>query len=370
MIGQKLVLSNIQKRYGAAWAVRQTDLCIEAGEFVSIVGPSGSGKTSLLTMVAGFEMPTAGTIRIGETDVTHLPPNHRNIGMVFQKYALFPHMTVTQNIAFPLRMRRSCSKAEIPARVARMLDLVQLSGYGNRYPHELSGGQQQRVAVARALVFDPPVLLMDEPLGALDKKLREAMQLEIKRIQERLGATVLYVTHDQDEALSMSDRVAVMFEGRLQQLATPSELYQRPQNSFIADFIGRMNFIKGPLVARKGDQVLIGLSDSIVLHLPRPVKADPVQCGECVTVAVRPERISLAKQGQGGSQALVGTVETSVFVGAFHIFLVKLAERPDLVIQAQAPAGDSVPFERGEVVDLVFDQQPALIFTEAEQQAA
>ncbi len=372
MIGQRLILSNIAKRYGEAWAVREADLEIEPGEFVSIVGPSGSGKTSLLTMVAGFETPTAGIIRIGEKNVTALPPNRREIGMVFQKYALFPHMTVRQNVAFPLRMRRVGPKSASRTRVDEMLELVRLSGYAHRYPHELSGGQQQRVAVARALVFDPPLILMDEPLGALDKKLREAMQFEIKRIQERLGATVLYVTHDQDEALTMSDRVAVMLDGRLQQLGTPVELYRRPQSSFVADFIGRMNFIEGSLAGSQSDNVLVRISDSIVLPAPWTAREDAAipHNGTSVQLAIRPERVSLARRGCGGSHALAGTVETAVFIGPFHLFLVRLDARPDIVFQAQIPAGDAPSFERHDAVDLLLDHEGILIFPAEEKQAA
>lgn len=372
MIGQKLILSGIQKRYASIWAVRETDLEIEAGEFVSIVGPSGSGKTSLLTMVAGFETPTAGRILIGGKDVTPLPPNRRDIGMVFQKYALFPHITVGQNIAFPLRMRRRGSKADIQARVEEMLDLVQLSPYADRYPHELSGGQQQRVAVARALVCDPPVILMDEPLGALDKKLREVMQLEIKRIQERLGATVVYVTHDQDEALTMSDRVAVMVGGRLEQLGTPIELYRQPQTPFVADFIGKMNFIEGDLLGNQGGNLLIRLSDSIVLPISQAANKGTAvqQSSNGIQIAVRPERIALARRGHGGAHALAGMVDASVFVGSFHIFLVRLEERPDIIIQAQLPAGDSPSFQRGEGVDLILDREAVLVFPASEKQAA
>ncbi len=221
MIGQYLSLVGLEKHFGSVRAVTSLSLEISAGEFVSLVGPSGSGKTTALNMIAGFEGPSAGKIVIGGRDVTHVAPNRRGIGMVFQKYALFPHLTVHQNIAFPLRMRGRSNKTRIATRVEEMLELVQLSSYGERYPQQLSGGQQQRVALARALAFEPPVLLMDEPLGALDKKLREAMQFEIKRLQERLGATVVYVTHDQDEALTMSDRVAVMAGGELMQFGPP-----------------------------------------------------------------------------------------------------------------------------------------------------
>jgi mannopine transport system ATP-binding protein len=242
--GEAISLRGLHKAYCALPVVRDVSFEIAAGEFVSLLGPSGSGKTTILMMIAGFETPNDGQIVIGERDITYLAPNRRNVGMVFQRYALFPHMSVAQNVAFPLKMR-GVAKREIPERVARILDLVQLGAYAQRYPQQLSGGQQQRVAVARALVFEPPVLLMDEPLSALDKKLRESMQFEIKSLQQRLGVTVIYVTHDQEEAMTLSDRVAVIDRGELVQIGAPADLYQRPRTPFVADFIGRMNFLDG-----------------------------------------------------------------------------------------------------------------------------
>ncbi|RVD68567.1 ATP-binding cassette domain-containing protein, partial [Mesorhizobium sp. M4A.F.Ca.ET.029.04.2.1] len=209
MKGEGVTVRRLAKRYGSVTAVEDVSVDVKPGEFLSLLGPSGSGKTTLLMMIAGFELPTAGLIEIGATDITHVAPNKRNVGMVFQKYALFPHMSVSANVAFPLRMRKM-DRAQIKRRVSEALAMVQLDDYGSRMPSQLSGGQQQRVALARALVFEPPVLLMDEPLGALDKKLREQLQIEIKTLQQRLGVTVIYVTHDQEEALTMSDRIAVM----------------------------------------------------------------------------------------------------------------------------------------------------------------
>ena len=228
----------VQKSYdGETLVVKDLNLSIGQGEFVTLLGPSGSGKTTCLMMLAGFETATAGEIYIGERSITRVPPHKRNIGMVFQNYALFPHMTVAENLAYPLKIRK-LAKAEVEARVLRALDMVQLGAFAQRRPGLLSGGQQQRVAVARALVFDPDIVLMDEPLGALDKQLREQMQLEIKHIHEQLGVTVVYVTHDQSEALTMSNRIAVFNDGVIQQLASPTELYERPQNAFVAQFIG------------------------------------------------------------------------------------------------------------------------------------
>ncbi|MBP1884743.1 ABC transporter ATP-binding protein [Sinorhizobium mexicanum] len=371
MIGQSLSLVGLQKRYGATFAVRELSLDIAAGEFVSLLGPSGSGKTTVLTMVAGFDRPNAGMILIGGRDVTRLAPNHRNIGMVFQKYALFPHLTIRQNIAFPLRMRGKLQKSAIARRVDEMLELIQLSGYAERYPNQLSGGQQQRVAVARALAFEPPVLLMDEPLGALDKKLREAMQFEIKRLQERLGATVVYVTHDQDEALTMSDRVAIMSDGHLMQCGTPAELYRQPSSEFVADFIGRMNFIDGDCLDSRGGKTVVRLSEGSVLNLrstnDREREYPP---GTALRVAIRPERIRLAKRGQGGANALPAVVDTSVFVGSTYIVVVRLADRPEAILQVQIAADGFIPFERNDGVDVLLDDEAVHAFPLAERCAA
>ncbi len=358
MIGRRLILSGLQKRYADIWAVKDTNLEIEPGEFVSIVGPSGSGKTSLLTMIAGFEMPSAGTIRIGDKDVTPLPPNRRDIGMVFQKYALFPHLTVGQNIAFPLKMRRALSGAPLKSRVEEILQLVQLSEYRDRYPNQLSGGQQQRVAVARALVFDPPVILMDEPLGALDKKLRETMQFELKRIQRRLGATVVYVTHDQDEALAMSDRVAVMRQGELQQIGTPAELYGKPANAFVADFIGVMNFVPGTYVGTESGKHIVQIAEDFRLKAPTVSDGGAIHLarGASIHLAIRPEHISLTPSGQSCEGAAAGIVEASVFFGSTNILLVRLKRLPNVVLRVQMPAGQATAFEQGSNVDILIDE--------------
>ncbi|ACP22512.1 AttA1-like ABC transporter, ATP binding protein (plasmid) [Sinorhizobium fredii NGR234] len=370
MIGQSLSLAGLQKRYGEAIAVRELSLDIAAGEFVSLLGPSGSGKTTALTMVAGFEAPNAGRIIIGGRDVTFLAPNHRNIGMVFQKYALFPHLTIRQNIAFPLKMRNRMQKAAAARRVDEMLELVQLSDYAERYPNQLSGGQQQRVAVARALAFEPPVLLMDEPLGALDKKLREAMQLEIKRLQERLGATVVYVTHDQDEALTMSDRVAIMSDGGLVQFGTPAELYRQPETEFVADFIGRMNFIDGDFVESTGGQAAVRFSEEIVLLVRANDHERRCAPGEALRMAIRPERVRLARRGTGGADALPGVVDTVLFVGSTYIHLVRLTDRPEAALQVQTAADGFVPFQKNENVDIILDREALHIFPVTERRAA
>ena len=363
MIGRSLTLKGLRKQYRQALAVADVSCQIESGEFLSILGPSGSGKSTLLMMIAGFEAPSAGSIAIGDHDVTSLAPNRRNIGMVFQKYALFPHMTVGQNVGFALRMRR-VAKQETLQRVKRSLQLVQLDDFEQRYPNQLSGGQQQRVALARALVFEPPVLLMDEPLGALDKNLREVMQLEIKTLQKKVGATVVYVTHDQDEALTMSDRIAVMANGKLAQIGTPLELYTRPQSAFVADFIGRMNFVEGEYLGCEDGFAIIGLSDTSTLKasLQSCVAHEPFRQGAPVRVALRPERLKLVRP-EDGESAIPGHVEASIFVGAFRTVLVRIATRGNPLVQVHVAATEPVPFaQTGDAVALIADADAAQIF--------
>ncbi|MDO8474826.1 MAG: ABC transporter ATP-binding protein [Candidatus Rokubacteria bacterium] len=290
-------------------------LTIDAGEFLTLLGPSGSGKTTTLMMVAGFVPPTSGEIYIDGQPVTKIPPQRRNLSMVFQSYALFPHMTVERNIAFPLEVRRT-TRTVIRERVREALEMVQLAGYEQRRPHELSGGQQQRVALARALAFEPRALLMDEPLGALDKKLRQHMQLEIKRIQRSLGLAVIYVTHDQEEALTMSDRIAIMNEGRIEQVGPPEELYDRPINRFVADFVGESNFLEGT-VRGVGEDGLVTLehpSGQIV----QAFRDGPVQRGTKVIAAIRPERISLTDApGLDGPDGWRGQISDIIYGGDF-----------------------------------------------------
>ena len=252
----RVALKQVTKRYGDAVAVRGIDLDIREGEFLTLLGPSGCGKTTTLRMIAGFVLPTSGTVYLGDEDVTRLPPNKRGIGMVFQDYALFPHMTIGENIAFGLTERR-VDKVAIGKRVKELLELVQLSSVEHRYPPELSGGQQQRIAVARAVAYSPRVLLMDEPLGALDLKLREAMQTEIRQIQQRLGTTTVYVTHDQTEAMHMSDRIVVMNDGRIEQMGSAEEIYDRPVTRFVADFIGQINLLDGTAAGRDGAHTVV-----------------------------------------------------------------------------------------------------------------
>lgn len=304
-----ITLRNLQKRYGSAMAVDDVSLSVSPGEFISLLGPSGSGKTTTLMMIAGFELPNSGQVLLDGKDITRLPPHRRELGVIFQNYALFPHMTVAENVAYPLRMRRM-AKVEIETRVRRILDQVHLGALASRYPHQMSGGQQQRVAIARALVFDPPVLLLDEPLGALDKKLREHLRNEIKTLHKEVGKTMIYVTHDQDEALAMSDRVAVMHEGRIRQVSAPKDIYRRPTDLFVAGFVGEVNLI--PVKLKSG--VVEGPAGEI---LPAaPWKGEEREA----TLCVRPEHLHLETSAGGSSSGLQGRISGVTFVGDATIF--------------------------------------------------
>jgi putative spermidine/putrescine transport system ATP-binding protein len=288
----------VQKSYdGEILVVKDLNLSMPKGEFLTMLGPSGSGKTTCLMMLAGFETATHGEIRLNGREINNIPPHKRGIGMVFQSYALFPHMSVAENLAFPLEVR-NIGKAEREERVLKALDMVQMAEFGNRRPAQLSGGQQQRVALARALVFDPTLVLMDEPLGALDKQLREHMQYEIKHLHERLGITVVYVTHDQSEALTMSDRVAVFNDGIIQQLAPPDDLYERPENSFVAQFIGENNKLSARVTGREGNIARITMPDG------SKGEALAVACGDVgseTLISIRPERVTFGPETRANS---------------------------------------------------------------------
>lgn len=312
-----LSLTGLTKRFGDFVAVNDIDLEIQRGEFLTLLGPSGSGKTTLLMMIAGFLDTSAGDILLDGASIRDVPAEKRNFGMVFQGYALFPHMTARQNISYPLEVRKR-SKAEITARVDEMLDLVQLTEFGHRKPGQLSGGQQQRVALARALCFSPPVLLLDEPLGALDKKLRVEVQDQLKDIHRRVGTTFIYVTHDQEEALSMSDRIVIMQEGQIEQVGTPSELYECPRTRFAAGFLGKSNFL---------------------------TRDDG-------TYALRPEKIDIAPTGLGGgSVQLTGTIRDITYFGSVRKFKVAVEGREDLEIDADSWRAAHM-LEPGQQVDL------------------
>ncbi|QRM32211.1 ABC transporter ATP-binding protein [Microvirga sp. VF16] len=366
MKGESVTVRNIAKRYGSVTAVNEVSVEVKAGEFLSLLGPSGSGKTTLLMMIAGFELPTSGLIQIGTTDVTHVAPNKRNVGMVFQKYALFPHMSVKDNLAFPLRMRR-VDRAQIERRVAEALAMVQLDAYGSRMPTQLSGGQQQRVAVARALVFEPPVLLMDEPLGALDKKLREQLQIEIKTLQQRLGVTVIYVTHDQEEALTMSDRIAVMNNGQIAQIGSPASLYSEPASPFVAEFIGKMNFLPVEYLGATKTGHEIRVTEASIVSVDRSLNphAQALSGRQSVQAAIRPENISVATRGSGGPQAIAGTIDTSIYLGTHQILLVNIDGLSGPPLHIQAPTSRNLStLRRGEPVDVVFQSDSIHLFSD------
>jgi len=324
--GGRLTLTRLTKHYPGTTAVDAIDLEVGSGEFVTLLGPSGSGKTTTLMMVAGFTPPSQGQIAVDGRPITGMAPEHRNIGVVFQHYALFPHMTVFDNVAFPLKMRRR-PKAAIRTQVERVLDMVHLAGLGDRLPRQLSGGQQQRVALARALVFEPGLLLMDEPLGALDRNLREQMKLEVKRIHHDVGVTVLYVTHDQEEALTMSDRVALMNRGRIAQLGSAEDLYERPASRFVAEFIGESNLLEGRLEAADGGLVFVR-DGTVRLRVSAGPQA--LRPGQVCTLMVRPEKIALGPAAADASDGLAGAVEAVVYVGEFTRYQVRVA--PDVVI--------------------------------------
>ncbi|MGE3371464.1 MAG: ABC transporter ATP-binding protein [Rhizobiaceae bacterium] len=317
MAGRSLTLSNVTKFYGSYRAVNDISVDVAEGEFVSFLGPSGSGKTTTLMMIAGFEAPSSGQITLGGRSIESTPPFKRNIGMVFQNYALFPTMTVRANIAFPLRMRRY-SHSEITSKVGHAMEMVGLTGFEHRYPKELSGGQQQRVALARALVFQPDLILLDEPLGALDKNLREQMQVELKKMHAQLGITMIYVTHDQVESLTMSDRIVVFNEGRIEQTDRPLELYHKPESAFVASFIGENNLLSGQMRA-PGTIDVPGLGQVKVDGLPAPVHSR-------VWVVVRPERIQLTTNRNKSDDGFAYVVETVLNSGESALVIGKVGQ--------------------------------------------
>jgi len=345
---------NVQKSYdGEILVVKDLNLDIPAGEFLTMLGPSGSGKTTSLMMLAGFEPATHGEIYLGGQSINNVPPNKRGIGMVFQNYALFPHMSVAENLAFPLKVR-NMGRAEIEEKVNRALAMVELPDMGGRRPAQLSGGQQQRVAVARALVFDPSLILMDEPLGALDKQLREQMQYEIKHIHENLGVTVVYVTHDQAEALTMSDRIAVFEDGVIQQLSTPDDLYERPQNSFVAQFIGENNKLHGKVVSVSDGNCKVDL-DGGGQVVAKTVN-NTASVGERTTLSLRPERVEIEPKDGSVSNIITGEIKELIYLGDHIRTRMSVAKNDEFIVKVPNNA-DNVPLKEGASVKVGWQAQ-------------
>ncbi|MBM3598249.1 MAG: ABC transporter ATP-binding protein [Alphaproteobacteria bacterium] len=355
-IGGRVELIGLSRDYGDVQAVRNVDVTVAPGEFLTILGASGSGKTTTLMMIAGFVTPSEGEIRINGESILGRPPDKRNLGVVFQSYALFPHMNVADNVGFPLRMR-NLPKAEIKAQTEEALGIVHLEGYGTRRIDELSGGQQQRVALARALVFRPPVLLMDEPLGALDRKLREQMQLEIKRIQRSLGLTVVYVTHDQEEALILSDRIAIMHEGRMHQIGSPDAVYERPATAYVADFLGESNFLDGVLSESTGGTSTVRLAGGKTIG----AQACNLPVGSPVQAMVRPESIHLTTAETAGPvNSLAAVIEESEYLGQSIRYLAAVGE---LRLTLREPRRDGQRrYAPGDAVTLSWPHRATVVF--------
>ena len=356
-MSQRVALRNVTKRFGSVVALKAISLDIEEGEFITLLGPSGCGKTTTLRLIAGFNDPDQGQILLGDQDITNLPPQKREIGMVFQDYALFPHLTIKENIAFPLRERRT-PKEKINDRVVELLELVRLPGVEERYPSELSGGQAQRISVARAVAYPPRVLLMDEPLGALDLKLREAMQLELRRIQQELQITTVFVTHDQTEAMNMSDRIAVMRNGEIEQVGTARDIYNFPQSSFVADFVGRINLLDAELLSKSE-----GIADLRILNdVKIRAKIATEALSKSLCVGIRPEKLAIGRSGHEDryDNQIPGKVVSSTFSGnLLDVFVDVGAGKPFLVEQRP----DQVPLEINSSVDLCWNAQDALVLS-------
>jgi putative spermidine/putrescine transport system ATP-binding protein len=350
--------TGVSKSYdGEQLVVRDLDLDIRRGEFLTLLGPSGSGKTTTLMMLSGFETPTAGRILLSGRDITLTPPYRRGIGMVFQNYALFPHMTVGENVAYPLKLR-GLGAAAAADKVKAALAMVRLEGLQDRRPMQLSGGQQQRVALARALVFEPELVLLDEPLGALDKQLRERMQIELKTLHERLGVTMVYVTHDQGEALTMSDRIAVFSEGRIRQLATPFEVYENPANAFVASFIGENNRLEGIVAGRDGAYLLV---DVVGGSKVKARSAGTISIGSKVVLSVRPERVSLEAAGRDNRFRL--RLESIVYVGDASRLILSASFAPEFVVKTDRAPGE-IGVMRGQEFEVGWNAGDCLAFTE------
>ena len=348
-----LVLQGIQKRFGASVAVQNFNLSAEKGEFVSFLGPSGCGKTTTLRMIAGFEQPTAGSITIDGKDITHRPPNRRNVGMVFQSYALFPNMSVADNIGFGLRIRKR-SKSQIRTRVGELLEMINLPDKGGRYPYQLSGGQQQRVALARALAIEPEVLLLDEPLSALDAKIRVALRKEIRTIQRQLGITTVYVTHDQEEAMSLSDRVVVMSDGRIEQIGPPPQIYNFPATPFVASFVGTLNLLPATIVDAAAGTVSVG---GQTIRTPKAIDG---HASREITVALRPEAVEIGEAG--GSNRLAGQVEDVSLLGSIVRTRVRVMQEASVSLDQFNDPALAAP-AIGETITISFPPEATLVLS-------
>jgi spermidine/putrescine transport system ATP-binding protein len=353
-------LRKVTKRFGETLVVKAVDLTVEKGEFLTFLGPSGCGKTTTLRMIGGFERPTSGEILLGGREVSDLPPYRRDVNTVFQSYALFPHLTVAENVAYGLEQKR-LPKDEIQRKVKEGLEMVRMEGLSARKPRELSGGQQQRVAVARAIVNSPSVLLLDEPLGALDLKLRKEMQVELKQLQRRLGMTFIYVTHDQEEALTMSDRIAVMNGGKIEQIDAPVEVYNRPRTRFVADFVGETNLLAGTVEKADGGEHLVVNGEKIPIQ-----GAAERRSGEKVHLSIRPEMVTVTLLSSGqegeGRLALPGTVEETIFVGSVWKTIVKLPDGARIV--ASEPPSSHGYLAPGTAVLLGWEAARAVLLAE------
>lgn len=360
-LGNSLSVINATKYYKKFKAVDNVNLTVNEGEFITILGPSGSGKTSLLKLIAGFEELSGGSILLNNLDITKKKPFEREIGMLFQNYALFPHMNVFDNIAYPLRLRKF-SKDVIRKKVQNVLKLVHLEEYGSRYPEQLSGGQQQRVALARAIVFTPPLLLLDEPLGALDKNLRKQMQLEIMKIQAMLGITTISVTHDQEEALSMSDRICVMNKGKIEQMDSPENLYNRPKNRFVAEFIGDINLIKGHVVDIIDKIAKVKIKDDLVMDINVENTSTALK-GESMLIAIRPENIQIAQEQSQFDNTIRVEVKNTIYIGDSVVVNTKGLTSEDIIVKIPVYMHETI--SNGQEIRLGWNSKDAsLVFDE------
>ncbi|WP_331000635.1 ABC transporter ATP-binding protein [Clostridium guangxiense] len=345
MMEYMIQLLNVVKAFSSQKAVDNISASITKGEFLTLLGPSGCGKTTTLRMIAGFEEPTSGKILLDGEDVSNKNPYERDVNTVFQNYALFPHMNIFDNIAFGLKIKKF-SKEKIREKVIEVLKLVELNGFEKRYPNKLSGGQKQRIAIARAIVNNPKVLLLDEPLGALDLKLRKQMQFELKHLQRKLGITFIYVTHDQEEALTMSDRIAVMNNGKIEQIGTPDEIYERPKTKFVADFIGDTNIFAGRVKENNGIEARALIGDSeIVKIVDKKESIAKLKKDNSVYIAVRPERIKLSYDKNEFDNVMAGKIKERIFVGALNRTVVTLNSGREIIVNE--PAADTFKIEKG-----------------------